>query len=282
MPFDNLTERLKIVAVSSLSLCRGNWGNNGLKKEEAIDPKIGWRPTFFLKPSKYLIVAVEVDDAIYPDSLRGAADDIVNHDFPICAYQACSLDVYQSDPQMKRVNALRNRGFGLITVSTEGEAIVRDFAQPLAQFISQEKLDGLLKALSPKLKVKFKAAHTTYMANVGQGLQEAGQIIEAIVLSIAEHAQSATIVGSGTINKSTAEMIDRLYATQAFEPHRAALGGTRNFVKNYRNIASHPPKDPKQAAEKIRKCKEGFVAAIQLASQLKEVAERLGYRIKIA
>lgn len=282
MPFDTLTDRLKLVANSSLALCRKDLGSTGLKKEEPINAKIGWRPTFFLKPTPALIVAVEVDDAIFPDALKGAAHDIGKFDFPIAVYQACSLDVYQRDPKMSRVNLLRENGFGLITVDEDGSAVIRDHAQPLAQYISHERLESEIRPLTPSLRVRFKAAHTTYQTNVGQGLQEAGQIIEALVKGISAQAQAGGIVGSGTTNKPTAVMIDRLYATQDFEDHRAVLGGTRGFVKNYRNIASHPPANPKQAAEKIRRCKDGFLSAVQLSVQLRETMADMGYQVRLA
>jgi hypothetical protein len=281
MPFDNLTDRLKLVADSSLVLCRKNWGATGLKKEEPINSKIGWRPTFFVKPNPALIVAVEVDDAIFPDALKGAAHDIGKFDFPISVYQACSLDVYQRDPKMSRVNLLRENGFGLITVDEDGAAVIRDYAQPLAQYISQERLEIELKSLTPSLKVRFKTAHATYQTSVGQGLQEAGQIIEGLVRGLASQAQAANIVSAGTTGKATADMIDRLYATKDFERHRAVLGGTRSFVKNYRNIASHPPQNPKQAAEKIRKCKEGFLFAVQLSVQLRQTIADMGYQVRL-
>jgi hypothetical protein len=113
MPFDTLSDRLKHVADKSLSLCRTNWGGNGLKRDEAIHPKISWSPTFYLKPSKVHMVAVEVNDLIFPDLLKSAAHDIERYDFPITVYQACSLDVYQSDTRHARVNLLREHGLGL-------------------------------------------------------------------------------------------------------------------------------------------------------------------------
>src|SRR4051794_329446 len=111
MPFDTLSERLRIVAVGSLAKCRGEGGSNGLRTDAPIASEISWSPTFFLKPSRTLIVATEVNDVLFPEILKIAAHDIERFDFPISVYQACSLDVYQSDARLARVNSLREQGF---------------------------------------------------------------------------------------------------------------------------------------------------------------------------
>jgi hypothetical protein len=110
MAFEDLSDRLKLVAGSSLAICRNNYGVTGLRREEPIDDGIGWKPTFYLRPSRVLIVAVEVSDFIFPQILQIAADDISQYNHPIAIYQACSLDVYQKDKDLKRVNMLRDRG----------------------------------------------------------------------------------------------------------------------------------------------------------------------------
>jgi hypothetical protein len=126
--------------------------------------------------------------------------------------------------------------------------------------------------------VVFRAAHATYETDVGQGLQAAGQIIEAIIKCIAVQAEAAGAVPPNTSNLDTAQIIDALYAAGPFHNYRAALGGARNFVRTYRNIASHPAINPQAAANKIRSCKAGFFEALRLARELRAVIQALGYR----
>lgn len=281
MAFDTFNDRLKLVATSSLGLCKSNWGAKGLKKEAPIDAKISWQPTFFLKPDRVLIVAVEVGDVLFPEILKIAAHDIERYDFPISVYQACALDIYQKDTRFAKVKLLREHGFGIITVDDNGAASIEAPAQPLTQHIPSEKLDVELKPLTSPVKVKFKAAYTTYQTDVGQGLQAAGQIIEALITCIAKQAEAAGVVGAGTSTLSVAGMIDALYPTNAFHNHRAALGGARDFTKTYRNISSHPATTPKEAANKLRKCRSGFFDALRIASELQSVINALGYRVRI-
>lgn len=83
MAFDTLSDRLKLVATQSLQLCRNTWGSNGLRKEEEIGGTIGWTPTFYLKPNRVLIIAVEVSDVLFPELLKGAAHDLLPLNAPV-------------------------------------------------------------------------------------------------------------------------------------------------------------------------------------------------------
>jgi hypothetical protein len=196
MPFDTFTSRLKKVAVVSLAFCRSRYGANGLKVEENIDNVIGWQPTFFLRPTRFLILAVEVNDLVYPEALKAAAHDIGHFDTPIAVFQACPLDAFQNDPKHTKVNLLRKHGFGIITVDDDNAATIQHPCIPLAQHISPEELEHELAGLNSVLKVKFKAAHQTYTSNIGQGLQEVGQLIEALLHSVAKQAAKNGIIAA--------------------------------------------------------------------------------------
>ncbi len=281
MAFETLSERLRLVATESLQLCRNNWGGNGLRKEQEIDPTIGWRPTFFLKPNKVLITAIEVSDILFPELLKIAAHDIEHYNHPVSIYQACALDIYQKDPNLARANMLRQHGFGIITVDANGNSAIQFTAQPITQHIPPGQFENAIRPLTQRLRVSFRAAFTTYQTNIGQGLQEAGQIVEALINSIVAQAVNANVVPPNTAGKGTADKIDDLYPTPTFRNHRAALGGARSFVRTYRNIASHPAATPQQAAERIRRCKAGFLDALRNAAELKTAMHQLGYQVRI-
>ncbi len=281
MAFDTLSARLKLVAERSLAHCRTRYGSSGVKIEEGISDKIMWRPSYYLKAGNLKIVAVEVEDNLYPESLKGAAHEISHYDIPVSVFQACSLEAYQNDPKHTKVNLLKSHGFGIITVDEDGIVAVQSTCVPLAQHISTDALEREIRELSPQLKVAFRTAHEIYHTNEGQGLQEAGQIVEGMIASIVEQAVKKNVVPSNVLTKPLAGQIDDLYAQGAFQNHRAALGGARDFIREFRNSASHAPKNAKAAAEKIRKCRKGFLDSIAISIKLKAAAAQLGYRIKI-
>lgn len=166
MAFDTLDPRLKVVAEKALAFCKNRYGGNGLKIGEGIDSKIGWRPSFFLRPGRSLILAVEVDDNLFPEVLKGAVYDIAHYDCPISVSQVCSLAAYQNDPKQGKVNLLRKQGFGIITVDDDGTTTIQHQCIPIAQHISTEELESSLSGLTPALKVEVKRAHDTHTSRM--------------------------------------------------------------------------------------------------------------------
>lgn len=281
MPFDTLKPRLRQVAESSLRYCVQRYGRNRLQIEVEIDKAISWAPTFHLRTNKPLIVATEVSDVLYPHILKIAAHDILKCNYPIAVYLACPLEVYLADTSQQSVNLLRRDGFGLITVDDQGRAVVQQSSIALAQHISDRDLDAAIRDLTPKLKVAFRSSHATFLVNEGQGLQQAGQIVEAIVGCMAKESAAKGYVPVGTDKRKASEMIDELYLSPDWRDHRAALGGARNFIKEYRNIASHPARTAIQAIEKIQKCKQGLLDAIRISGELKDAMRQKGLKISI-
>lgn len=279
MPFDSFSPRLKQVAVSGQKYLTGRFGRNGLKADVEIDASIAWRPTIQLKPSRALIVAAEVSDSLYPSALKIAAHDILKYDFPISVYLICPLEIFMADRGQKITGDLRRHGFGILTADEQGNVSAQGPCIPLAQCLSDDEVD--FSGLTPKARVAFRQALEVYKTNEGQGLQQAGQIVEAIVRSLAKAAAHAGIIPQPAPVKALAEVIDELYVTNAFKNHRASLGGARDFVKEYRNIASHPADTPKNAINKIRRCKTGILDALRISKNLLRVMQDKGYRASI-
>jgi hypothetical protein len=278
--FDTFDARLKSVAENALVFCRSRYGANGLKVEEGIAAQIAWRPTFYFRPTRFQILAVEVADLLFPEALKGAAYEIVNFDRPISVVQACSLTTYQADPKQGKVNLLRKHGFGILTVDDDGNATLQHNAIPLAQHISTDELDSAVSDLTATLKVHFKGAYETYVANVGQGVQQVGQIVEALAC-IAKQAVKKSVITPAEAAGALADVIDNLYQKTVFRNHRAALGAARDFIKEFRNIASHAQSTAAEAMEKIKKCRAGFLSGIAVATKLRDVMQQLGYTINI-
>jgi hypothetical protein len=282
MAFDTFDPRMKIVAERALAHCRQQFGGNGLVTEQGISTTISWRPSFICHPTSRSIVGVEVTDILYPEILKVAAHDInLYDDVPIAVYQACSLDAYQKDPKQIRVNLLRQDGIGIITVDEDGLAVIQHSSVPLAQHIPESKLENEIRTLTDKLKVCFRAAYKTYLTNIGQGLQQAGQIVEAIVLSMDSQAAKKGDIRAGSARRPLADVIDGLYQENKFRDHRAALGAARSFIKEFRNTASHPAKTAKQATEKMRMCRDGFHEAIGTSVKLHKVFQAMGYKLTV-
>ncbi len=224
---------------AALRFCKKQYGSQCLKVAKEIHASISWRPTFHLRKGP-VIVAVEVGEVL--------------------------------DPTIFKI-------VGIITVDNDGEAQLQLPCVPLAQHISEELLSDRVRELSARLKIAFGDAHRTFLVNVGQGLQEAGQIVEAVVDAMAAEAVRNGKLKPKVLNDTAANRIDALW--DALQHHRAALGLARSFLKTYRNDASHPARSAKEAMKKISSCRDGFLQAIGLAKDLSAAMRALGYRLRL-
>jgi hypothetical protein len=158
----------------------------------------------------------------------------------------------------------------------------------LAEHISEKELEEGIKTLRPRLKVALRTAHETYKTNVSQGLQEAGQLVEALIVSLAQQSATAGWVGIGLSKEAASKIIDGLYVLEDGASHkkdfvhkRAALGAARTFVSQYRNVVSHPSRTPKEAINKIRKCRKGFLDALNVVTQIQEILEAKAFQVRV-
>lgn len=266
------------VEKAALTLCKKQYGSNCLKVGEQIHASISWRPSFHLHKGP-IIIAVEVGELVDPGIFKIAANDILHFNRPVAACLACSLQTFQSDTARPNVKELRRIGVGIITVDNDGEAEFQIPCVPLAQHISEELLSERVRELSLKLRIAFRGAHQTFSVNVGQGLQEAGQIVEAVVDAMAIGAVKDGKVKAAAVKGSAADTIDALWL--ALKDQRAVLGGTRLFLKKYRNMASHPAHSAKEAMKKINGCRDGFLEAIDLVKDLSVAMKTLAYRLRL-
>jgi hypothetical protein len=145
----------------------------------------------------------------------------------------------------------------------------------MSQYISAQELAADIEQLTPALQVRFRKAHTTYITDARQGLQESGQIVEEIVKAFARFAVKKTWLPKTVLKAAAADAIDALYDCKEIKDHRAALGGARSFMKTYRNPSSHPAKNHKDAAKAIKVCRDGFRSAAQNATALRSAAKAL-------
>jgi hypothetical protein len=262
----------------ALQFCKAHYGSTGLRVAEEIDTSIAWRPSFHLRKG-VTTFAVEVSELLDPTIFKLAANDILSFNRPVSLCLACPLKIFQADTDGTKVKELRKMGVGLITVNARGVGTQQLPCVPLAQHISEETLSERIRDLPQKLKVVFRDAHDTFSVDPGQGLQKAGQIIEALIDCMASGAARAGVVNAGATKGAAAAKIDEMW--NPLKQHRASLGGARSFLKNYRNVASHPASSAKEAMKKINGCRDGFVQAIGIARDLSRDIRTLGYHLRL-
>jgi len=273
------------VAVPVAKHCKKKFGASGFKTESEISHGLPWRPTIQLKTSQFEVLAVEVSEAIGPAValLKATKSDLLtdHSDKPIVVYVACPLSEYQADPRHAAASGLKSHGFGLLTVDDVGNVIEQIPGIPLIHHVPEPDVLAATKGLPLSVRTKMVRAYDVYRTSSYQGLQDAAQVIEAIVFGFANDAHKKGWISK--VRHDVADVLDDLYfaSEQKIKSQRAAIGSARGFIKYYRNVSSHPPKTVDQAAERIKKCRHGFLTAFEVADVLTKAVRSCGLNVKL-
>lgn len=286
MPFTMINGALADQVASPIhDYCITRFGRSGLKIESEIQPSLNWKPTLQARRSKYEIIAIEVSEELFPQIIKIAAHEIRVEcpDKPISVYIATPLSSYASDTKQTTVKKLKELGYGLLTVDDEGLVTEQFIAIPIIHHIPQKEFSEIVRPLPSLIRVNFQNAFDVYKTNPYQGLQECGQIVEGLIFSLAKQSNKKSWIGSKPSKGAAATALDALYESThiALQEKRASLGRARAFMKNYRNITSHPPKSFSDAATRIKNCRIGFIESIAVASELHSTHKHLGLTAKL-
>lgn len=285
MPYSVLSPVLAAsVAIHVEKFCSNKYGKSGFKIETGFHQNISWSPTLQFRPNKFEIFAIEVSEDLYPLILKISAHDIRQEcaDIPVAVFVACPLDSYLADARQTTIRKLKEHGFGLITVDDTGVVTEQFSAIPLIHHIAETELELSIKTLPSSVKVKFKAAYEVYKRSANQGLQESGQIVEGLLFCLANNCEKAGMIGS-IKGKTAASVVDMLYEAteEKLKQQRAALGKARYFIKNFRNMASHPPKNMKESAIRIKRSREGFIDSLSTCTEICKTLKALSFSAKL-
>lgn len=275
MPFDTLTPRMRQVAESGKRFLADRYGQN-VKVETEIDNALRWKPTFYIKTTTQ-VIAAEASELLFPEILRIVGLDLVNFSTPIAVHVVCPSEVFQT----KAATELRRNGIGLILVDENGDVTQPIPCVAIQQHIPEARFEDGIRGMGTKLRNKLRAAHTVYVGDASQGLQKAGQVVEALINVLASESVRLNYTPKGILRDGAADALDKLWQLQQFEHHRAALGGAREFMREFRNLASHPPRSKQAALERINKARDGFLAAIRVSRNLESTAKKLKMRISL-
>lgn len=285
MQFTQLTPTylIKDVAIPVATFCIKKYGKKGFRTEQALHPQLQWRPSVQLKTSEFQILSIEVSELVYPAILKTVSHDLLadHSDKPIVVCVACPFAVYQADARHSQVSNLRAHGFGLFTVDDLGHVIEQVPAIPLIHHISEKDFGERIECLPNQVQVLARRAYGVYRGHSYQGLQDIAQVVEALIFSLAQGAKKKGWITR--LKTDAAVVLDDLYASteRTLINQRAAIGQARGFIRNYRNISSHPPKNTAAAATLIKRCREGFLSAPQVADDLAKAIRACGLTLRL-
>lgn len=246
---------------------------------EAINPGLGWAPTLHFHASNHLIVAAEVSATPYPAilKLRHAAMTLLRE--PVAVYCVCPEEEYLKKDNQSEIHDLRAHGYGLITVDDRVIATRRHACIPLIQFIPESDFKQEIEDLPRGWRLRARDSYDKYLVDAVSGVQDISEVLEGLVLSAAKGA--AKKGWHKSFSHSLATVLDELSDLQQCKPARAAIGGVRNFVKQYRNPASHYPRNRQQALQKYRDAPHAFRDGLKQIHSFREAMRNIGITLSL-
>lgn len=284
MPYSSIPLHLEAtVAEPVLAYLTGRYGRHGLKVEQQIHNDVHWTPTLQLKTNKFCLLGIEVSEQLYPSIIKIAAHDLLAScdGMPVCISVACPLAEYQADVRQSISKQLRRDGIGLVTVDDLGNVTEQFAPVAIIHHIQEDTFTKRIGDLPSSVRVKFAAAYGVYRTNSHQGLQDVSQVIEALSLGFAKDCLKKGWITS--MGRSAADALDALYNSteNRLIQQRAAIGGARDYMRNVRNPASHPPRNMSEVAARIQECREGFLNTTRVAGNLCEAIHKCGLKVRL-
>lgn len=155
-------------------------------------------------------------------------------------------------------------GFGLNTISQDGQAQRRSNCIPLIQRISEEEFRNEVKGLPPKIRRRLVEAYERYQHSAPTGVADVAEVLEGFILKAGREAARKTWINAGATRPGQpAATLDAMQGSTQFGAAMAAIGSARGYIAEYRNTSHHLPKNNAQAAKKYRECRHAFIDGLK-------------------
>ncbi|MYA37108.1 MAG: hypothetical protein F4193_06925 [Candidatus Dadabacteria bacterium] len=262
MSNDGLTPGHEFLRKAAQTWFAENYGNPIMHIDTQLSSKLEWVPALRFMLHRYINVFVEPsDDGPYPRILHMKHAEVSNYPEPIAIYCVCQEAATATVRGQQELRRLKAHGFGLITVNSDGEAHVLFPAIPLVQVIPQESFKQQLQGLPRAICQPASEAFQDYRANPLNGVKTLSELVESMIMKAGQDSAKLGGITRTQSKAALADVLDALYGE--YPPARAAIGGARNFIREYRNLAHHSPRNKKDAYKKCTDCKHHFLEGLR-------------------
>ena len=244
---------------------------------------LAWTPALRFTIHEHVNVFVEPSETSpYPHILKLKLAEVFHFPQPIAIYVVCPEDMISKTAQ-QRVDRkhLQNHGFGLITVDSHGQAQRMFSASPLIHVIPRAEFKREIAGLRVKIRQRVSEAFDDYHSNTASGVSALSEVIEGLVEQAGNDALKKEYLVKNSLRNGIAKTLDALYDADRFKDVRAAIGGVRSYIKEYRNLSHHWPKNEKKAYQKYAECRHAFLEGIKKIQQFSEAMRSVGLSGKL-
>ena len=241
---------------------------------------MGWIPALQFVLNEHLSVLAEPsEETAYPRIFRLRHAEILNIPRPIAIYAVCPLEVSLKTDQQEEIGNLEEHGYGLLVVARDGSVSRRFSAIPLVQQLPIEEYKNEIRSLPTKLRRRIAISFDNYRHNPASGVTDITEVVEGIVLKAGREAAATTRkwISRGEAKPGySAGTLDALAKSTDCAPARAAIGGVRGYIDQYRHTSHHFPKDKRQAYVKYGDCKHAFLDGMKQIKRFRVAMKNIG------
>ena len=238
---------------------------------------LAWSPALRFVLNGNINVFVEPsEDAPFPRIFMRRHSEILQYPAPISVYSVCPEEAALRASDQAELKRMLDLGFGLIQVSADGEAQCRKLAVPLVQVISPEAFRGATQKFPKKIKQRVSDAFEDYQHKPPAGVSNLSEVVEGLVLKARDEAINKNIVTKGDAGSSVAQALDALHDANHFNNAKAAIGGARSYISDYRNLSHHFPLNKAQAARKYEDARHAFLEGLRQITNFRKAMQNAG------
>jgi len=251
--------------------------NPHMYEEKELHQNLEWTPALRFVVNNHINVFVEPsENGPYPRILTLKHWDVLNFPQPIAIYVVCPESMIVSPSQQADRKRLQAHGFGLVTVDHSGQASRMFPAVPLAQVIPRTEFKEKIRSLPRKIRQRVSEAFDDYQNQPVNGVKAISEILEGLVEQAGKDAVKKSNISRNRLGNRVAEVLDAFYTIGQFATIRAEIGGVRRYIKEYRNMSHHWPKNRQKSCQKYTECRHAFLDGINQLRRFREATKSVG------
>lgn len=243
---------------------------------EELHRELAWTPALRFTLHECINVFVEPSETgPYPRILEMKNSEVRNFPEPIAIYAVCPDNMLSTSDQQSNMKSLQSHGFGLITVAQDGRATQLFHASPLIQVIPRAEFKGEIKGLPKKIRQRASEAFEDYCNKPVNGVKTVSELLEGLVTQAGNEAVKKNYLTKTELGNGSADTLDALHDVGQFKNVRAEIGGVRSYIKEYRNLSHHWPKNKNKAHKKYADCRHAFLDAIKQIARFRAAMKKV-------
>lgn len=238
---------------------------------------LAWTPALRFVIHEYINVFVEPSEiSPFPRLLDAKHTDVLHFPQPIAIYAVCPEEMVLKPAQRAEMKRLQSHGFGLITVNQQGQPHREFSASPLVQVIPKAEYKVEIEGLPKKIRQRIGEAYEDYNAKPVNGVKSLTEVLEGFVTQAGKDAVREKYLNKSDLGSGVADTLDALHGAKKCKSARAAIGGVRSHVKEYRNPKHHWPANKKKAYQKYNDCRHAFMDGIKHIHRFRTAMRAVG------